>query len=132
MPRVYQHTLHPDPGKLDRIYGIRGPSRNRATLDPLTKIPEARPLRLAANQAEAKAIRGTFEPALPAPVSKRIARANSKESESPVRIRLTATTLKKWKSPLASRCAWLSSHPTGKIPSNRQNSPCQSSPSGHR
>ena len=54
-------------------------------------MPVAIPLRLVANQEEAMAMMGTLEAALPAPVSVRMAAANSKESEIPVRKRLTAT-----------------------------------------
>ncbi len=93
-PRTYQETRQPDPGKLWRMKGMSGPSKSRAMLDPLTKIPVAIPLRLLANQAEARAMMGTLEAALPAPVSVRMATANSKESEIPVRKRLTATKIR--------------------------------------
>ena len=59
---------------------------------PLTRMPAAKPRRFEANQAEANAIMGTFEPALPAPVRLRIKRANSKEFDNPVRMRPMATT----------------------------------------
>src|SRR5512145_3079650 len=55
-------------------------------LEPDTRMPVAIPRRRVVNQAEAKARMGTLDPALPAPTKVRITKANSKESEKPVKI----------------------------------------------
>jgi hypothetical protein len=91
---VYQHTLHPEEGNTSRMYGIKGPNRRRPTLQPLTRMPAAKPRRFEANQTDARAIMGTLDPALPAPVRLRIIRATSKEFDSPVRMSPMATTAK--------------------------------------